>query len=65
MPTISKLELHQTQVSVPRSNNKSIFLKSSLETEENVQTGGKISGSSSDEENEQLEIQVGKSQRVF
>ena len=69
---ISKLELLQTQVSEPQSNNESIFLKSNLETDDgemiedkNVQTGGQISVSSSDEEIEQFGIKVGKSQKVF
>ena len=72
MSSISKLELLQTQVSEPQSNNESIFHESRLEIEEsemiedkNVQTGAQISESSSDEENEQLEVQVGKSQKEF
>ena len=53
-------------------NNESIFIKSNLETDDgemiadkNVQTGGQISASCSDDEIVKLEIQVGKSQRVF
>ena len=72
MSAISKPELLQTQVSEPQSNNESIFHESSLETEKsemieykNVQTEEQISESSSDEENEQLEVQVGKSQEEF
>ena len=33
--------------------------------DKNVQTGAQISESSLDEENEQLEVQVGKSQKEF
>ena len=69
---ISKLELLQTKVSEPQSNNESTFIKSNLETEENemiedknVQTEEQISVSSSDEETVKLEIQVRKSQKVF
>ena len=69
MSAISKPELLQTQVSEPQSNNESIFIKSNLESEmieyNNVQTEEQISESSSDEENEQLEVQVGKSQKEF
>ena len=72
MSAISRLELLQTQVSEPQSDNESIFIKSNLETEENemiedknVQTGGQISESSSDDEIVKLEIQVRKSQKVF
>ena len=72
MSPISKLELLQTQVSEPQSNNGSIFIKSNLVTEEsemieykNVQTGEQISASSSDDEIVKLEIQVRKSQKVF
>ena len=69
---ISKLELLQTQVSEPQSNNESIFLKSNLKTDDgemiedkNVQIGGQNSVSSSDEEIEQFGIKVGKSQKAF
>ena len=69
MSAISKLELLQTQVLESQSNNESIFIKSNLESEmieyNNVQTEEQISESSSDEENEQLEVQVGKSQKEF
>ena len=69
MSAISKLELLQTQVSEPQSNNESIFIKSNLESEmieyNNVQTEEQISESSSDEEIEQFGIKVGKSQKVF
>ena len=69
MSAISKPELLQTQVLEPQSNNESIFIKSNLESEmieyNNVQTEEQISESSSDEENEQLEVQVGKSQKEF
>ena len=68
MSAISRLELLQTQVSEPQSDNESIFIKSNLETEEgemieykNVGTGGQISESSSDDEIVKLEIQVRKS----
>ena len=50
MSAISKLELLQTQISEPQSNNESIFIKSNLETDDgemtedkNVQTGKPIS----------------------
>ena len=72
MSAISKPELLQTKVSEPQSNNESIFIKSNLETEEsqiiedkNVQTEEQILESSSDEEKEQLEVQVRKSQKEF
>ena len=55
---ISKLELLQTQSNLETDDGEMI-------EDKNVQTGGQISASSSDEEIVKLEIQVGKSQKVF
>ena len=72
MSAVSKLELLQNPDPSFRTSIKQCFMKSNLETDDgemiedkNVQTGGQISVSSSDEEIEQFGIKVGKSQKVF
>ena len=72
MSAVSKLELLQNPDPSFRTSIKQCFMKSNLETDDgemiedkNVQIGGQISVYSSDEGNEQLEVQVGKFQKLF